>query len=79
MTITTFSKRRATAPNLPNSTKTREAFARFAVFAEFGYHAARALDYGSFVDRKPGLVPFGKIAERVIQRFAEAVEVQDAP
>ncbi len=61
------------------SLKARKAFARSAVFAEFGYHAARALDYGSFVDRKPGLVPLGKIADRVIQRFAEAVEVQDAP
>ena len=77
--ITMISKRRATAPKLPSSTKTREAFARSAVFAEFGYHAARALNYGSFVDRKPGLVPLGKIADRVIQRFAEAVEVQDAP
>ncbi len=54
MTITTFPKRRATAPKLPNSaTKTREAFARSAVFAEFGYHAARALDDAGFVDRRP--------------------------
>ena len=80
MTITTILKRRATAPKLSApSLKAREAFARSIVFMEFGYHAARALDYGSFVDRKPGLVPLGKIADRVIQRFAEAVEVQDAP
>ena len=58
MTITTFPKRRATAPKLPNSaTKTREAFARSAVFAEFGYHAARALDYVGFADRRPDQAP----------------------
>ena len=54
MTVTTFSNRRATAPKLPNSTaKSRGAFARSAVFSEFGYHGARALDYESFVDRLP--------------------------
>ncbi len=57
MTITTLSKQSATAPKLPNSTKTREAFARSAVFAEFGYHAARALDDAGFVDRRPGQAP----------------------
>ena len=54
MLSTTFSKRRATAPNLPSSTsQTREQFARSAVFSEFGYHGARALDYDGFVDRRP--------------------------
>ncbi len=53
--ITMISKQRATAPKLPTSaTKTCEVFARSAVFAEFSYHAARALDYVGFVDRAPG-------------------------
>ena len=44
---------RATAPEFPNSdTKTREAFARSAVFAEFGRHAW-ALDHADFKDRQP--------------------------
>ncbi len=56
--ITMISKQRATAPKLPTSaTKTREVFARSAVFAEFGYHAARALDVEGFVDRSPGQAP----------------------
>ena len=56
--ITMISKRRATAPKLPTSaTKTREVFARSAVFTEFGYHAARALDYEGFVDRAPRPAP----------------------
>ena len=56
--ITMISKQRATAPKLPTSaTKTREVFARSAVFAEFGYHAARALDYVGFIDRAPGAAP----------------------
>ena len=55
---TTISKQRATAPKIPNSaTKTREAFARSAVFTEFGYHAARALDYVGFADRRPDQAP----------------------
>ncbi len=29
-------------------------FARAAVFEEFGYKSARAIDYGAFVDRTPG-------------------------
>ncbi len=29
-------------------------FARDAVYSEFGYRHGRALDYGAFVDRKPG-------------------------
>ena len=56
--ITMISKQRATAPKLPTSaTKTREVFARSAVFAEFGYHAARALDYAGFIDRAPPATP----------------------
>ncbi len=31
----------------------RADFARDIVFAEFGYHNARAIDYGHFTDRKP--------------------------
>ena len=58
MTTTTISKRRATAPKSRNSaTKTRETFARSAVFTEFGYHGARALDYAGFVDRLPDQAP----------------------
>ena len=58
MTTTIKSNRRATAPKLPNSAaKSREAFARSAVYSEFGYHAARALDYDGFVDRLPDQAP----------------------
>jgi hypothetical protein len=32
-------------------------FARAAVFAEFGYRHAQALDYENFVDRLPGELP----------------------
>ncbi len=32
----------------------RSSFARNAVYAEFGYRNARAIEYGAFVDRKPG-------------------------
>ena len=56
MAITTFSKWRATAPT-DSATQNREAFARSAVFAEFGYHAARSLDYAAFTDRLPGQAP----------------------
>ena len=31
----------------------RSDFARDIVFAEFGYHNARAIDYGHLTDRKP--------------------------
>ncbi len=56
--ITMISKQRATAPKLPTSaTKTRKVFARSAVFAEFGYHAARGVDYVGFIDRAPGAAP----------------------
>ena len=55
---TTISKQRATAPKLSApSLKAREAFARSAVFTEFGYHAARALDYVGFADRRPDQAP----------------------
>ena len=32
----------------------RSDYARDAVFEEFRYKHARAIDYGAFVDRKPG-------------------------
>ena len=35
----------------------RSDFARDAVYAAFGYRDARAIDYGAFVDRKPGPAP----------------------
>ncbi len=35
----------------------RDNFARDAVFAEFGYRHARALDYDAFVDRVPNQTP----------------------
>ncbi len=58
MSFTTTSKRRATAPKLPApSLKSREAFARAAVFMEFGSRAARTLDFENFVDRRPHQTP----------------------
>ena len=35
----------------------RVGFARDMVFQEFGYRAARALDYGDFTDRLPSQSP----------------------
>jgi hypothetical protein len=35
----------------------RARFARSMVFEEFRYRDARAIDYGDFIDRKPGQTP----------------------
>ena len=57
----------------------RAEFARQATIGEFGWRHARELDQADFVDRAPGLVPFGKVAGRIVQRLAEAQEVRHAP
>ena len=54
----------------------RADFARQITIAEFGRHA-RALDQDDFVDRAPGLAPFGKIAGRIVQRLADEREVKN--
>ena len=68
MSVTIKSTWCATAPEFPNSaTKTREAFARSAVFAEFGRHAW-AIDEIDFVDRQPNEAPRrvdGQLARKV--------------
>ncbi len=56
----------------------RADFARQATIDAFGWRFARALDQADFIDRKPGLVPFRTVADRVLDHLAEAVEVRDA-
>ncbi len=48
------SKLRPQAPENQAFPRRRNNYARDAVYEEFGYRNARALDYGAFVDRKPG-------------------------
>ena len=46
------------SPSTPrDQARHRASFARDAVFAEFGYCHARALDYDAFVDRTPAATP----------------------
>ena len=58
-TFTMIGERAASRVNLPsNSTRRTSAdFARQATIAEFGWHFARALDQGDFIDRAPGKLP----------------------
>ena len=45
------------APKKQASHPHRAVFARAAVFEEFGYRHARALEYGGFVDHRPNQAP----------------------
>ena len=45
------------APKKQASHPHRAVFARAAVFEEFQYRHARAIDYGGFVDRRPNQAP----------------------
>ena len=67
---------RADRPFNPSRRHRSADFARAATIAEFGRNAW-ALDHADFVDRQPGLAPFGKIAGRIVQRLAEEREVKN--
>ena len=65
----------ADKPFNPGQRHHRADFARAATISAFGRNAW-ALDHADFVDRQPGLAPFGKIAGRIVQRLTEEREVQ---
>ena len=68
---------RADKPYNPGRRRRSADFARAATIAAFGARHARALDQADFVDRAPGLTPFGKIAGLIVQRISEVREVQN--
>ncbi len=58
MSITIFPPHRSSrARNPHNDRRHRADFARQATIDAFGWHFARALDQGDFVDRAPGQLP----------------------
>ena len=66
------------APKKQASLQRRSDFARAMVFEEFKHKDARAIDYGAFADRKPGLIHIGPVADRIVQRLARLREVRHA-
>ncbi len=57
MTTTPTARRLGRARNPHNSRRHHADFARAAVIVEFGWHHAKALDQGDFIDRLPGEMP----------------------
>ena len=59
MSITTSGSRRSRRTNPPFNPgrRHRADFARQATIDAFGWHFARALDQGDFIDRAPGQLP----------------------
>ena len=58
MTYTMIPARSASRANPFDAHRRHRAeFARQAVIAAFGWHFARALDQGTFIDRPPGDMP----------------------
>ena len=76
MSVTAPAPRRLGRTDKPYNPGRRHGnFAREMTLTEFGPRNGRALLQAEFVDRKPGLAPFGKIAGRIVQRLAGEREV----
>ena len=66
MSITIFPRRRSSrARNPHNGRRHRADFARQATIDAFGWHFARALDQGDFIDRAPGQFPLASPEARL--------------
>ncbi len=52
-----YSARLSSGPDPRSCSTQRAGYARGAVYAEFPFKHARALDYGGFVDRRPNQTP----------------------